>query len=192
MKGVSAYVRDLSGLRFGRWFVLEVYEVRKTPFGKGVAWWLCRCDCRTERWVRSNSLVQEESLSCGCAQKKSVWEVIVPPKRPKFRDLTGQRFGRLIALSFERCRTKQGASYYLWSCICDCGDKAKVRGPSLVTGMTRSCGCLRRESVAIAQAASRGPGSRGGQKACRKSGPTHPRGKRSRDVEVSQKSSDLP
>lgn len=161
---VLPFVRDLSGLRFGRWFVTDAYEVRKTPFGKGVAWWLCRCDCYAKRWVRSNSLVQGESSSCGCASKTSVWKVVDVPKRPKFRDHTGQRFGRLLALSYEVKRSPQSATYYLWDCVCDCGDKAKVRGACLTNGDTRSCGCLRKEKIAIAQAASRGPGARSRRK----------------------------
>ena len=53
---------------------------------------------------------------------------------PKLNDLTGQRFGRLTVL--ERTELK-------WLCKCDCGNKKIVAGGHLVSGDTKSCGCLR-------------------------------------------------
>jgi 5-methylcytosine-specific restriction endonuclease McrA len=61
-----------------------------------------------------------------------------------FIDLTGQRFGRLIA---ER-RANNGAKGSLWACRCDCGGEITCRIDSLTTGNTQSCGCLRREAIA--------------------------------------------
>lgn len=34
-----------------------------------------------------------------------------------------------------------------WDCICDCGNAKSVRGSSLTSGISRSCGCLQRELV---------------------------------------------
>lgn len=56
----------------------------------------------------------------------------------KLVDLTGQRFGRLTVI--ERAGTKKG--HATWLCICDCGKESTVKGSSLTSGMTRSCGCL--------------------------------------------------
>jgi len=53
-------------------------------------------------------------------------------------DRTGQRYGRLAALSFAGVRC--GRSYYL--CQCDCGNTKEVRATNLATGNTKSCGCL--------------------------------------------------
>lgn len=57
-------------------------------------------------------------------------------------DLTGQRFGRLVALqdSGER-RTKRT----MWHCRCDCGTVSLVSVSNLRGGGTQSCGCLGRE-----------------------------------------------
>jgi hypothetical protein len=52
-------------------------------------------------------------------------------------DLSGQRFGRLIAL--ERI-ARRGDSY--WRCQCDCGRLCEVRRGSLLSGHTKSCSCL--------------------------------------------------
>ena len=56
-------------------------------------------------------------------------------------DLTGKRFGRLVALEFairENGNTK-------WLCRCDCGNLTTVQLGSLTGGATMSCGCLNRE-----------------------------------------------
>lgn len=62
---------------------------------------------------------------------------------PAFKDISGQRFGRLVAL--ERHGTSQPT---MWLCRCDCGATTAVRSRSLVAGLTRSCWCFRREVVA--------------------------------------------
>ena len=68
------------------------------------------------------------------------------------RDLTGEVFGWLTVL--ERAGTGEKYKTALWRCRCHCGvEKAIVRG-SLINGLTRSCGCLRRDA-ALERAAKR-------------------------------------
>jgi hypothetical protein len=57
-------------------------------------------------------------------------------------EITGQRFGRLVVLSFAG-RNKSGQLF--WNCKCDCGVMKIIRGSYLRTEHTRSCGCLHRE-----------------------------------------------
>jgi hypothetical protein len=52
---------DLHGQRFGRWTVLSLGE-RIIP--RGHRYWLCRCDCGTEREVKGGSLRNGSSVSC--------------------------------------------------------------------------------------------------------------------------------
>lgn len=64
----------------------------------------------------------------------------MPRKRVPYRDLTGQRFGRLVVLR-RAANTRWGAAQ--WECQCDCGNIApSVRTGHLASGDTRSCGCL--------------------------------------------------
>lgn len=61
-------------------------------------------------------------------------------------DITGQRFGRLIA------RAPHGTNpdgKLRWSCECDCGSIKVVDGRELRRDATRSCGCYRRERMAV-------------------------------------------
>lgn len=60
-----------------------------------------------------------------------------------YKDITGQRFGRLTALSVSH---KQGA-YTFWLCRCDCGNTKAVRISSLMNGSTKSCGCILSEQL---------------------------------------------
>jgi hypothetical protein len=59
-------------------------------------------------------------------------------------DLTGQRFGRLVVLSYGETRGK--VAY--WRCACECGVEKLIAGTSLKSGHSTSCGCVRREIVA--------------------------------------------
>lgn len=58
------------------------------------------------------------------------------------RDLTGQRFGRLVVCRFSR----RASGSVIWRCNCDCGNSPEVRASSLTSGRTRSCGCLNVET----------------------------------------------
>lgn len=61
-------------------------------------------------------------------------------------DLTGERFGRLVVISeTERIRNKNGIPYRMWICKCDCGNTLVCDTNRLRQGITKSCGCLRRE-----------------------------------------------
>ena len=61
------------------------------------------------------------------------------------RKLIGSRFDRLIVVSDTNNRTSDGC--VLWKCKCDCGNEVIVKSQSLLSGNTKSCGCLHKESI---------------------------------------------
>src|SRR5690625_2920180 len=61
---------------------------------------------------------------------------------PRFKDLTGQKFGRLTAI---KRISPYGTRKIKWLCKCDCGNKTEVYASYLIVGDTRSCGCLKSE-----------------------------------------------
>ena len=63
---------------------------------------------------------------------------------PKYKDLTGQKFGRLTVI--KKDPEKLGGAAY-WICQCECGNIKSIRGSALTTlnKPTRSCGCLNKE-----------------------------------------------
>jgi hypothetical protein len=58
----------------------------------------------------------------------------------KIKDMTGQRFGRLLVTAMAPARIAGEAA---WVCSCDCGAIVTVRGYSLRSGDSKSCGCLK-------------------------------------------------
>lgn len=58
-------------------------------------------------------------------------------------DITNQKFGRLLVLGRAKSKTNNGNAR--WKCLCDCGNYVEADGYALRHGITRSCGCLRRE-----------------------------------------------
>lgn len=73
-----------------------------------------------------------------------------PPrnKGPRFIDLTGRRFGRVVVDGpADIVHNPNGQPAQRWRCSCDCGAQLVTRGIALRHGHTRSCGCLQREKV---------------------------------------------
>lgn len=57
---------------------------------------------------------------------------------PKALDLTGQKFGKLTAIS--KAKSKSGKTY--WLCKCECGNLKEIQTSHLVNHSIQSCGCL--------------------------------------------------
>jgi hypothetical protein len=66
-------------------------------------------------------------------------------------DLTGMRFGRLVVIKqneIDHVRSN-GQKEAMWDCACDCGGFITVTRQGLKSGDTKSCGCLRKETMLI-------------------------------------------
>ena len=75
-----------------------------------------------------------------CAPKpRKTCPKLAGPLNVRFRDLTGGIFGRLTAVRYV------GGSK--WECLCQCGVGVTTEGFCLTRGITRSCGCLKREAL---------------------------------------------
>ena len=118
-------MKDLTGQRFDRLVAIRPTENRD---GKGFVMWLCHCDCGNEVEVSAGRLTSKKpTRSCGCL---------------KVKDLTGQRFDRLVAI---RPTENRSGNSIMWLCRCDCGNEVEVSASKLQSKHTRSCGCLRKE-----------------------------------------------
>ena len=121
---------DIAGQRFGR---LEAVERLPEKRGSGYLW-SCRCDCGNMTVATVNQLRNGQITSCGCAKTEAL--------KKRSKDIAGQRFGRLTALEPLEKRM-QGS--VMWRCRCDCGSECEASYNSLVSGNTRSCGCIKTE-----------------------------------------------
>ena len=75
----------------------------------------------------------------------------------RFKDLTGQRFGRLTATKDSGSRR---GNHVVWECVCDCGNITFVSSDRITSGKTQSCGCLKRERSSEAHRKHGGTGTR--------------------------------
>lgn len=64
---------------------------------------------------------------------------------PPIIDLTGERFGKLVVIAKG---DKATAGHTRWICQCDCGNQTLALASVLRYGKKKSCGCLKRESMA--------------------------------------------
>lgn len=121
---------DLTNQRFGRLIALK-----RIPNKNNKTYWRCKCNCGNIIDVRTDQLTSHTTQSCGCLAK----ETVVNTGHSNFKDITGQKFGKLTPIS--PYKGKNGK--YYWICQCDCGNQVSVLGTSLRNGSTQSCGCLK-------------------------------------------------
>jgi hypothetical protein len=114
---------DLTGKTFGLWTV---------QYYAGNMKWHCICGCEahTERDVMGRDLRNGISKSCGCNRDYHIIH----------KDITGQTFGNLEVIEYT-------GKDQMWRCRCNaCGkENVIVFRDSLVSGKTKSCGCLKEQ-----------------------------------------------
>lgn len=123
---------DLSGMRFGKLMVMKRMGAQN-----GHSVFECLCDCGKTTQVKACDLKTRTLLikSCGCVKRIG----------SHFKDITGQKIGRLLVL--ERMKNKPGRTESRWLCQCDCGNKTVVSISSLHrTFQPHSCGCAIKEA----------------------------------------------
>ena len=113
------------GYRVGHLTVIEKTEERRNKYMV----WRCRCDCGKDILLDTRYLQRGTKRDCGCMTKL----------RPGQKDITGMRFGKLIAV--EPLDTRRDGRT-IWRCKCDCGGEIDAPLPQLTAGYRKSCGCL--------------------------------------------------
>ena len=135
---------DIGGKKFGKLTAVEYIESeeiealvpesmrKKKSDGKYCGMWKCQCDCGNTVYTIASALNDGNIKSCGCANKRT--------------DITGQRFGRLVALDelpfsdpfYDKFKKKHTV---YWRCRCDCGNETFATYSMLKNGWKLSCGC---------------------------------------------------
>ena len=63
-------------------------------------------------------------------------------------DLIGQKFGKLLVIDkIGSCTLSNGRKKIKWLCKCECGNDVELISSVLVSGKTKSCGCLKLEKL---------------------------------------------
>jgi CDGSH-type Zn-finger protein len=132
--------QDLTGQKFGRLTVLELSSNKTKSRGRK---WICQCKCGTIKEISQLALLRGATISCRCYNREQL-------SKRNLKDLTGQTFGRWTVI--ERAErpphvTNITGSWWLCECGCEKHTKKVVRGSSLTSGKSKSCGCLHKEKV---------------------------------------------
>ena len=116
---------NIVGQKFGHLTIIK--ELDKRAPGKRVIY-QCKCDCGNMTEVVADHLTSGHTKSCGSSFHR-------------IRDLTGQQFGRLTVIQYVGRRNKKT----IWKCKCSCGNYIETESYALLSGATKSCGCLNNE-----------------------------------------------
>jgi len=122
---------DLGGQRFGHLVVLKRGEPDSINRG---FFWLCMCDCGRHVAVRGHLLKGRQRF---CSKQCELY------RQAKQKDITGKRFGRLVAQEHIGVGSGRKAR---WRFLCDCGKTTDRFGDHAIRGEIQSCGCLGTES----------------------------------------------
>jgi hypothetical protein len=120
MCGKIRSVIDMIGQRCGDLFVVA----RAASKPREQARWLCRCSCGRMRVVGGQHLRTGGVTRCV--------ECSMP-------NLLGKQFGRWAVTALAIAGVGRGR---YWSCRCECGSTGTVRTHDLLSGKSRSCGCM--------------------------------------------------
>lgn len=123
LEKVHNRVKNIIGQEFERLTVIDkVIDKEKNNQLK----WLCKCSCGNTVIATKQDLISGHLKSCGCLKKEKTQQL-------NFKDLTNQKFGKLLALEY--------INNSKWKCKCDCGNIKNIDSYSLISGATQSCGC---------------------------------------------------
>lgn len=113
----------LLGQTFGRLTVIEDNRPKC----------LCRCICGNEKLIAANKLANGRQKSCGCEHGNAIRE-------HKRKNVLGYKYFRLTCVD----NNIEGV-LRVWQC--DCGKIINADPKDVKSGNTKSCGCLKKESL---------------------------------------------
>lgn len=121
---------DLSNQRFG-----NLVAIKRTKSSSHGYYWLCQCDCGQYKEILGSNLISQNTKSCGCQRGKN------PNSYFLKKDLSNQQFG-LWSVLYPVNKQNSSGNYY-WHCKCRCGVEREVLAGSLLSGKSKSCGCIK-------------------------------------------------
>ena len=125
-------------MRFGHLVAFEYKHGSRKENTRGR--WLCLCDCGNIVKRLYDGLIRAEKegslCSCGCAKREAMDKISI--------DVIGKTFGRLTVISENKDVTPR--ELY---CRCNCGNYTTVKKIQVLSGKTKSCGCLNKEITSL-------------------------------------------
>lgn len=128
-------LKDLTGQQFKNLIVLYRAEDVIKDGKKRRVKWHCRCNCGNEFDVIADNLVKRPNMTCQeCANK-------IRAEHNRI-NVIGNKYGRLTILEII-----PGTRPTKVRCICDCGNEHVCDQTDVVSGHTKSCGCLWHDAI---------------------------------------------
>lgn len=124
----KAEAYNLIGKKYNKLSVICLNKNKTEEQGRN--YWSCLCNCGNTTIVSTGDLVKKQhpTQSCGCSRKMA-----------NAYDLTGKRFGMLVAIEPTNQRKYKSV---VWKCKCDCGNMEHyTTADCLVNGKSTTCGC---------------------------------------------------
>ena len=118
---------DLTDKKFGTLKVNYPCNEKIGKYGDQRIIWNCTCQKCGKRMNVSDVALKRGSFSCSCESGERV--------RTQNVDITGERFGHLVAL-----HKVEKAERTTWKFQCDCGNQIEALLTNVKSGKTRSCG----------------------------------------------------
>lgn len=126
---------DLTDRNFGRLTVIDLAELDR----HGHYIWSCLCDCGRQVRAATHDLLRGHTRSCGCWRT----ERLASAARARAVPVTpGARFGMLTIIAAAGRNERRRA---LVRAVCDCGAEHVAEWNNVRQGVTKSCGCQKRE-----------------------------------------------
>lgn len=131
--GMTGWIMKEHGILDSKLTIIEQDYEKKSS--KGELYWKCRCECGNIVSLKGTRIRSGNTKSCGKCHTENligwkIWEHGVTDSRWKI-------IGR------QPYNDKNGKS--IWICQCLCGEIRNLDKYTLLTGMSKSCGCLRHE-----------------------------------------------
>lgn len=96
-------MRNIAGSRFGRLTAIS-RESRRTN-GRVRTFWMCHCDCGTDKAISMETLIRGDCNSCGCLQKEKA------AQRMTTHGGAGTRLYRIWCGMINRCTNPKAAQF---------------------------------------------------------------------------------
>ena len=101
-----------------------------------------RCECGTEKTILWNRI--KFTRSCGCVEKSEKLKIMAAKMKQAKRDKIdnaierGDKFNRFVVIGWSHYENRQ---HYV-KVRCECGTEKILGWNAVVSGNTKSCGCL--------------------------------------------------
>lgn len=123
---------------FGDMYVIRRANKEETPWKSHSIPLLVKCVKCEQEWIARKEDIEKNKQCPYCTVKTG---------RGHIKNISGQRFGYLTALVYDKIETKNDSNKAHWICRCDCGNIVSVRLQNLLGqnhSYTISCGCKTR------------------------------------------------